>query len=76
MKLNYKILDEKQCKGTNFRIVKDLNDIGSWRYIIQYETKYKRKFKKLWKFQLIQLALDEFDCENLLKRVVWKENLK
>ena len=74
MKRNYKILNIKNCKGTNFRIVKDLNSIGGW-HIIQYEIRYKRKYKKLWKFREYQDALDEFDCENLLERIIWKENL-
>ena len=75
MKRNYKVLDEKKYKGINFRIVKDLNGIGTWQYIIQYETNYKKKFKKIWRFQTYQFALDEFDCENLLKRVIWMEKL-
>lgn len=76
MKRNYKILDTKNCGGVNFRIVRDLNGIGAWQYIIQYEINYRKKFKKIWRFQKYQFALDDFDCENMLKRVVWKENLK
>ena len=75
MKQNYKVLNKKMCKGIRFRIVKDLDGIGSWKYIIQFETKYKRKYKRLWRFQLYQFALDEFECEGMLKRVDWMENL-
>ena len=74
MKQNYKVLDKKVCKETRFRIIKDL-DVSKWQYIIQQETKYKRKYKKLWRFQLYEVALDEFECEGMLKRVRWLENL-
>ena len=69
MKRRYKILDLKTCNETTFRIVYDPNGIGGWHYKIQYETDYRNKYKKLWNFQKYQDAMDEFVCENMLKRI-------
>lgn len=73
MKRNYKILDEKKCKGTNFRIVQDVDEY-KWQYRIQwrkFDSKMKR-FKKLWIYQNHQDALDDFDCERMVKTVKWR----
>lgn len=71
MKKRYKILNSKTCEGIDFRIVYDPDGIGSWHYKIQYETDYKNKYKKLWNFQKLQDATNEFDCDNMLKRIYW-----
>lgn len=76
MKQNYKILDEKKCKGIKFRIVQDVGEY-QWQYRIQYEFDSKMKrFKKLWIYQNHQDALDDFDCERMLKTVKWMENVE
>ena len=69
MKRRYNILNSKTCNKTTFRIIYDPDGIGSWHYKIQYETDYRNKYKKLWNFQKYQDAMNEFVCENMLKRI-------
>ena len=76
MKRRYKILTSKTCNGTTFRIVYDPDGIASWHYKIQYETGYRRKYKKLWNFQSYHEAVNGFDCEIMLKRVDWEKKVE
>ena len=73
IKQRYKTLNSKTCNNTTFRIVYDPDGIGSWHYKIQYKTDYRNKYKKLWGFQKLHDAMNEFVCENMLKRIEWLE---
>ena len=75
MKRRYKILNTKTCRGINFRIVYDPDSIPGRHYMIQYEIEYKKRFKKLWNFQSHKDAIDEFDCEVLLRNRMGKEGV-
>lgn len=71
IKKRYKTLTSKTCNDINFRIIYDPDGIGAWHYRIQYETGYRNKYKKLWSFQKYQEAMNEFVCEDMLKRIDW-----
>ena len=63
MKQNYKILDEKKCKGINFRIIHNVDE-NQWQYRIQYEFDSKMKrFKKMWIYRNYQDALDDLNVK-------------
>ena len=70
MRQNNKVLNTKNCEGIEFRIIYDIDGSYRWQYKIQYmfDSKMKR-YKKLWSYQTHQNALDDFECDRMLKRI-------
>ena len=76
MKQNLKVLDEKKCGRINFRIIHNVDE-NQWQFRIQYEFDSKMKrFKKLWSYRNHKDALNDFECERMLKKVNWMRNVE
>ena len=74
MKQNYKVLNTKNCEGIKFRIIYDSNS-SWWQYKIQYQFNIKMKrYKKIWVYRNHQSALDDFECDIMLKSILQMVN--